>query len=207
MKVLILDNYDSFTYNLVQYIEEILGQSIDVRRNDEIALDAVADYDVIVLSPGPGVPSEAGIMPALIQRYASTKHIFGVCLGHQAIGEAFGAKLHNLSEVFHGIETPVRQVAEDQVLFRGVSPVFQAGRYHSWVVLRSSLPAELIVTAEDESGEIMAFRHRDYEVRGVQFHPESIMTKEGYRMLENFFNSVREKIAQPQTSDHATHTR
>jgi len=186
MKILILDNYDSFTYNLVQYIQEILGQKVDVARNDAISLDAVDAYDTIVLSPGPGVPEQAGIMPALIRRYAPTKAILGVCLGHQAIGEAFGGQLENLSRVFHGVDTPVQVTDAEEPLFRAIDPVFRAGRYHSWVVQRRNLPESLIVTAEDEAGVIMAFRHAEYNVRGVQFHPESMMTRVGMQILENF---------------------
>ncbi len=187
MNILILDNYDSFTYNLVQYIQEILDRPVDVYRNDEISLDAVGRYDVIVLSPGPGIPAEAGIMPALIGRYAASKAILGVCLGHQAIGEAFGGQLHNLSQVYHGIETPIRVADEAEALFKDIPATFRAGRYHSWVVQRDGLPERLQVTALDDQGQIMAFRHREHNVRGVQFHPESIMTEYGRKMLENFF--------------------
>ncbi len=190
MKILVLDNYDSFTFNLVQYIERIVGQKVDVFRNDQITLDDVAQYDVIILSPGPGVPSEAGIMPELIKRYAPTKAILGVCLGHQAIGEAFGGRLENLTQVYHGIETPVEVIDNEEVLFKGIPQVFQAGRYHSWVVRKDELPAAFVVTAVDEQGIVMAMRHREYNVRGVQFHPESIMTEHGMRMLENFFSSA-----------------
>lgn len=193
MKVLILDNYDSFTYNLVQYIEEELGHSIDVFRNDKISLDAVGEYDLIVLSPGPGVPSEAGIMPALIKRYAAEKIIFGVCLGHQAIGEAFGATIYNLPEVFHGIEHTMQRTAADSVIFQDVPMQFNAGRYHSWSVDPATLPAELIVTATDGHTGIMAMRHRDYDVFGVQFHPESIMTAEGRKMIHNLLAFVKAK--------------
>ena len=187
MKILVLDNYDSFTFNLVQYIQEILGSKVDVRRNDAITLDAVAEYDAIVLSPGPGLPSEAGIMPELIRRYAPEKAILGVCLGHQAIGEAFGAKLENLTEVYHGVETPVTVTDPEEPLFRNIGNPFQAGRYHSWAVRADHLPESLLVTAVDEKGAIMAMRHRTYNIRGVQFHPESIMTDAGRQMLENFF--------------------
>lgn len=187
MKVLVLDNYDSFTFNLVQYIERILKQKLDVFRNDQITLDEIDSYDAIILSPGPGVPSEAGIMPELIKRYAPTKSILGVCLGHQAIGEAFGGVLENLTQVYHGIETPVEVVDEDEVLFKDIPKVFQAGRYHSWVVRKEELPEAFVVTAVDEQGIVMAMRHKEYNVRGVQFHPESIMTEHGMRMLENFF--------------------
>lgn len=187
MKILVLDNYDSFTFNLVQYIQEILGQKVDVRRNDAIALDAVAGYNAIILSPGPGLPSEAGIMPELIRRYGAEKAILGVCLGHQAIGEAFGAELENLTQVYHGVETPITVTMPDEPLFMNIPEQFQAGRYHSWVVRRDSLPESLQATAVDSKGVIMAMRHREYNVRGVQFHPESIMTEFGRKMLENFF--------------------
>lgn len=185
MKVLVLDNYDSFTYNLVQYIQEILDQKIDVFRNDEITLDEVDAYDFIILSPGPGLPKDAGIMPALIQRYAASKSILGVCLGHQAIGEAFGAELENLTDVFHGVETPIDVVVEDEVLFQEMPTTFQAGRYHSWVLAKDSLPEDLEITAVDKSGVIMAMRHKTFDVKGVQFHPESIMTEHGMKMLGN----------------------
>lgn len=186
-KILVLDNYDSFTFNLVQYIQDILGRKVDVFRNDAISLDEVDAYDTIILSPGPGLPSEAGIMPALIQRYAPYKAILGVCLGHQAIGEAFGGRLENLAQVYHGIETPIRVTDPDEELFLGLPPKLRVGRYHSWVVCQEGLPASLKVTAVDEKGVIMAMSHREYNVRGVQFHPESVMTLEGKKMLANFF--------------------
>ncbi len=195
MKVLVLDNYDSFTYNLVQYIQEILEQKIDVYRNDEIELDAIEAYDLIILSPGPGLPKDAGIMPALIKRYAATKSILGVCLGHQAIGEAFGASLENLEHVFHGVETPVEVVVKDESLFQDVPTSFQAGRYHSWVVAKEDLPAVFEITAVDAEGVIMAMRHREFDVRGVQFHPESIMTEFGRKMLENVLLTSRQPVA------------
>ena len=191
MKVLILDNYDSFTYNLVQYIEEELGQPVTVRRNDEVGLDEVGDYDLVVLSPGPGVPADAGIMPELLRRYAGKLPILGVCLGHQAIGEAFGGRLHNLSEVHHGVETPMRRTKTDDVLFAGVPETFNAGRYHSWVIDPDSLPEELEVTATGEYGGIMAVQHREYPIFGVQFHPESIMTEHGRLMIKNLLDYVK----------------
>ncbi|MEL6973281.1 MAG: aminodeoxychorismate/anthranilate synthase component II [Bacteroidota bacterium] len=194
MQVLVLDNYDSFTYNLVQYIQEILERPIEVIRNDGISVDEVDAYDVIILSPGPGIPEEAGIMPDLIQRYAGKKFILGVCLGHQAIGEAFGAELQNLAEVYHGIETSMQQTEEQNVLFQGLPSAFQAGRYHSWVIKKDTLPQEFVLTAVDQQGEIMAIRHQEHEIYGVQFHPESIMTPEGYKMLENFFAHVQAKL-------------
>lgn len=196
MKVLVIDNYDSFTYNLVQYIQEILGQKIAVFRNDKISLDAVDAYDVIILSPGPGVPSEAGIMPSLLQRYAPTKCIMGVCLGHQAIGEAFGGEIYNMQDVLHGVETPILVTDNQEVLFHQLPPQFIAGRYHSWVVRKENLPDQLIITAEDERGIIMGVRHKIYDVRGVQFHPESIMTPQGRKMLENYFAYCKQKLSE-----------
>ena len=193
MKILVLDNYDSFTYNLVQYVQEIVGHKIDVFRNDAISLDEVAAYDKIILSPGPGLPKDAGIMPALIKRYAPTKHIFGVCLGHQAIGEAFGGTLHNIAKVYHGVATPIKIVDGNSLTFRGLPATIEAGRYHSWVVEKHNLPDCLQVTAIDEEGVIMAMRHEKYNVRGVQFHPESVMTPTGMTMLRNF---IFQEVAQ-----------
>lgn len=185
-KILLLDNYDSFTFNLLHIIRELGGTEVDVFRNDKISLGEVGKYDKILLSPGPGIPEEAGILLPLIRRYAPTKSILGVCLGEQAIGEAFGATLHNLEEVMHGVQTPVRILKEDEVLFRGLGKTLQAGRYHSWVIRREGLPDELEITAEDESGQIMAIRHRDYDVRGIQFHPESVLTPQGKTILKNW---------------------
>ncbi len=187
MNVLVLDNYDSFTFNLVQYIEEMLERKVTVFRNDEISLEEVNAYDIIVLSPGPGLPSESGIMPALLQKYASSKAILGVCLGHQAIGEAFGAELENLDQVYHGLETEMKILAPADPLYQDVPQHFMAGRYHSWVVRKDSIPTCLETTVEDEWGRVMGFRHRDFRVWGVQYHPESIMTVEGKRILRNFF--------------------
>ncbi len=196
MKILVLDNYDSFTYNLVQYVQEIVGHKIDVYRNDAISLDAVEEYTKIILSPGPGLPKDAGIMPELIKRYAATKHIFGVCLGHQAIGEAFGGTLHNIEKVYHGVATAIKVVDGNSLLFRGLPATFEAGRYHSWVVEKHNLPDCLQVTAIDEQGVIMAMRHREFNVRGVQFHPESVMTPEGMMMLRNFLfqSDIKEEL-------------
>lgn len=196
MNLLVLDNYDSFTFNLVQYIQEILGYEVDVFRNDEISLDAVEAYDVIVLSPGPGLPKDAGIMPELIKRYAPSKCIFGVCLGQQAIAEAFGGSLENLATVFHGIETPIQITDLEEPLFKDLPRSFQAGRYHSWVVKQDDFPSELQITALDEQGSIMALRHKAYNVRGVQFHPESIMTTVGKDMLRNLLtHCTKESVA------------
>jgi anthranilate synthase component 2 len=192
MRILVLDNYDSFTYNLVQYLQEISEFPIEVFRNDEIEIDTVDAFEIIVLSPGPGVPKDAGIMPELIRRYASSKSIFGVCLGMQAIGEAFGGKLRNLKKVFHGIETPIKVIQKDDSLFQNLPSVFTVGRYHSWVVEKEDLPNELQITAEDEEGEIMALQHTEFNVSGVQFHPESIMTEYGKEMLSNFLKNAVE---------------
>lgn len=189
MNVLVLDNYDSFTYNLVQYIREILGQQPTVFRNDEITLDDVDAYDVIILSPGPGVPADAGIMPALIKRYAGHKRILGVCLGHQAIGEAFGGEVYNMEEVYHGMATPIEVIKNDTLLFQNMDKELVVGRYHSWVVRDTNLPDCLEVTAVDENGQIMAMRHKEHDVFGVQFHPESIMTPMGKQMLVNFLQN------------------
>ena len=188
MKILVLDNYDSFTYNLVQYITELTGDTPSVFRNDEISLDEVEAYDAIVLSPGPGLPSEAGIMPELIKKYASTKHIFGVCLGMQAIGEAFGGELYNLPKVFHGVATPIQIIDNEELIFQNVPKEILVGRYHSWAVKSENLPSELKITATADNGHtIMALSHTEHNVRGVQFHPESVMTDYGKQILQNFF--------------------
>ncbi|UOQ70295.1 anthranilate synthase component II [Hymenobacter cellulosilyticus] len=187
MKILVLDNYDSFTYNLVQLLRELgYGDSTDVVRNDKINLDDIEQYDAIMLSPGPGVPSEAGLMPEVIRRYAPTKRMLGVCLGHQGIAESFGGELYNLPAVLHGIATDADIVAGEDRLFNGLPERFKVGRYHSWVVTPENFPAELEITARDTSGQILAFRHRQYDVRGVQFHPESILTEHGHQMLKNW---------------------
>lgn len=197
MKILILDNYDSFVYNLVQYIEEAIGEPVDVFRNDKIEIDAVAAYDLIVLSPGPGVPSEAGIMPELIKRYAAEKVIFGVCLGHQAIGEAFGGEIFNLSQVYHGIEHQMQQTVRDSVIFKDIPEIFKAGRYHSWSIAPETLPNVLEITAiTTDDNSIMAIRHKEYHVFGVQFHPESIMTKDGRKMISNLLEYTAEVVSE-----------
>ncbi|MBD5234925.1 MAG: aminodeoxychorismate/anthranilate synthase component II [Barnesiella sp.] len=184
MKILIIDNYDSFTYNIVDALRT-LGTVPDVVRNDRLDLDAIEDYDKIIISPGPGIPSEAGQLPQFLERYATRKPILGICLGHQALGEYFGARLRNLSEVYHGVSSPVEIVADDY-MFEGIDSGTQVGRYHSWVVDSEGLPESLEVTATSADGAIMAMRHRDYDVRGLQFHPESIMTPQGARMLDNW---------------------
>jgi anthranilate synthase component 2 len=188
MKILLIDNYDSFTYNLSLLVKRHTGVLPDVRRNDDITLEEVAIYDKIILSPGPGLPSSAGILMELIKQYAPSKSILGVCLGHQAIAEAFGATLHNLSQVYHGIATPVQQQIPD-LLFAGLENTFEVGRYHSWVADRERFPESLLVTAEDEQGYIMAFRHKEYNVRGIQFHPESILTPQGKQIMANWLDN------------------
>jgi anthranilate synthase component 2 len=196
MKILVFDNYDSFTYNLVHLVKKIVKADVEVHRNDAIPLEKVADYDKIILSPGPGIPSEAGLLLPLIREYASSKSILGVCLGHQAIGEAFGGKLVNLSTVYHGVATPVRVSGEEDgtsmapsPLFRGLPHQISVGRYHSWIVERESLPEELSVTAVDDNGYIMGLQHRSLDVQGVQFHPESVLTPDGEAILRNWLQS------------------
>ncbi len=188
MKILILDNYDSFTYNLLQVVESLGHTDVEVHRNDCIALEDVERFDKIILSPGPGIPCEAGILLDLIRRYAPTKPIMGVCLGHQAIGEAFGATLENLTDVYHGVQTPISISVEDY-MFDGVSKRVEVGRYHSWVVSEKGFPAQLEITAASDEGQIMALRHREFDVRGIQFHPESVLTPEGRKIIENFLNN------------------
>jgi anthranilate synthase component II len=185
-KILVIDNYDSFTYNLVHYIEKLTGSSPDVYRNDEISLEDVGAYDKILLSPGPGVPADAGICIALIKKYASTKSILGICLGHQAIGEAFGGTILNLSNVFHGVATPVVITDTNDPLFVNITSPIEAGRYHSWVVSGDDLPECLGITCVDESGMIMGISHKVYDVRGLQFHPESVLTGHGLEIMGNW---------------------
>ena len=184
MKLLIFDNYDSFTYNIVHAVRQ-LGVEPDVVRNDCITIDQVDDYDKIIISPGPGIPSEAGILPELLRRYAPVKPIFGVCLGEQAIGECFGAGLTNLSRVYHGIQSEISIVKPDYI-FEGLPERIKVGRYHSWVVNGEGMPDCLEVTAVSDDGCVMALRHRTFDVRGVQFHPESILTPDGIKIIENW---------------------
>ena len=205
LKILVFDNYDSFTYNLVHLVEKITHEKVDVYRNDQLPLEKVKEYDKIILSPGPGIPEEAGLLLPLIKEYASSKSILGVCLGHQAIGQAFGGELINLSSVFHGVATPVRVVRRqtsnvkvDEVsrltahvsrnLFDGLPDELEVGRYHSWVVSKENFPGELEITAEDESGMIMGLQHKTYDVQGVQFHPESVLTPTGEQIMRNWLN-------------------
>jgi anthranilate synthase component II len=211
MRILVLDNYDSFTYNLVHMVEKLTDIPVDVFRNDAISLDGISEYDKIILSPGPGLPKDAGLMPLLIQKYAPEKSILGVCLGHQAIGEAFGGKLINLEQVYHGVATEVQVISleEDKTsvvkgekekshspftihhspLFKGLPTKFSVGRYHSWVVSTDNFPGELQITATDENGFVMALQHNTYDLQGVQFHPESILTPVGETIIANWLKA------------------
>ena len=184
MRIVIIDNYDSFTYNLSHLIKS-LGAEVDVVRNDQFQMADLEGYSKIVLSPGPGIPSEAGLLLDVIRTYAGKKPILGVCLGHQAIGEVFGGQLENLSEVFHGVATPCHIVADDPI-FSGIDRDITVGRYHSWVVSNENLPDCLEVTAVSDEGQIMALRHRELNIRGIQFHPESVLTPDGRKMLQNW---------------------
>jgi anthranilate synthase component 2 len=186
-KVLVIDNYDSFTYNLVHYLED-LDCDVIVKRNDKLAIEDVDAFDKIVLSPGPGIPEEAGLLKQIIKVYAHTKSILGVCLGQQAIGEVFGGTLENLENVYHGVATNVTLSVDDENLFKGLDKTFEVGRYHSWVV-NTNLPDCLEATSFDENGQIMSLRHREYDVRGVQYHPESVLTPNGKTILKNWVNS------------------
>ncbi len=188
MKILVFDNYDSFTYNLVHLIEKITGEEPAVFRNDKIKLEEINQFDKILLSPGPGLPMESGILIDLIRTYAPSKSIFGVCLGLQAMAEAYGGKLQNLSSVFHGVATPVRVTTPEEPLFKGLPQKFDAGRYHSWVAEKTSLPNCFQITAEDENGLIMGIRHKTHDLSAVQFHPESILTSFGEMMLTNWLD-------------------
>lgn len=187
MKVLVIDNYDSFTYNLAHYLED-LNCEVTVKRNDKLALEDVEAFHKIVLSPGPGIPDEAGLLKAIIKQYAPTKSILGVCLGQQAIGEVFGGKLINLDTVFHGVATKVEISVKDEALFKNMDKIIDVGRYHSWVV-DANLPEELEATSFDKNGQVMSLRHKFYDVKGVQYHPESVLTPNGKQILENWINS------------------
>ncbi len=193
MKILVFDNYDSFTYNLVHLVEKISQQKVDVYRNDKIPLEKVKDYDKIILSPGPGIPEEAGLLLPLIKEYAPTKSILGVCLGHQAIGEAFGGKLVNLSKVYHGVATDIEvkslELGVESSLFCGLPKKFSVGRYHSWIVSDENFPDELEVTARDDNNYIMGLQHKKYAVQGVQFHPESVLTPLGETIMKNWLKN------------------
>lgn len=187
-KIVVIDNYDSFTYNIVHYLED-LNCEVTVFRNDEFYIDELKNFDKILLSPGPGIPDEAGLLKEVIKTYAPTKNILGVCLGQQAIGEVFGGSLTNLEKVYHGVATKVRITVPDEVLFKDLADEIEVGRYHSWVVNQDDFPETLEITSVDENGEIMSLRHKTYDVRGVQYHPESILTPHGKKILENWLNS------------------
>jgi anthranilate synthase component 2 len=193
LKILVFDNYDSFTYNLVHLIEKITHEKVDVYRNDKLPLEKANDYDKIILSPGPGIPEEAGLLLPLIKEYAATKSILGVCLGHQAIGQAFGGDLINLSTVFHGVATKIgvrnQESGARSRLFNDLPDELEVGRYHSWVVSKENFPAELEITAEDEGGMIMGLQHKKFDVQGVQFHPESVLTPMGEAILRNWLKA------------------
>lgn len=188
-KILIFDNYDSFTYNIVHLVNS-LGYDADVYRNDRISIEQAGAYERMIISPGPGLPCESGILTELLRRYAPHKSILGICLGHQAIGECFGAHLENLPHVYHGVATPVKVIGQDPI-FDGLGGEFTVGRYHSWVVSDEDFPSCLNVTARDGNGQIMALAHRRYDVRGVQFHPESILTPQGHILMKNWLSMPR----------------
>ncbi|WP_185882086.1 anthranilate synthase component II [Blattabacterium cuenoti] len=190
-KILILDNYDSFTYNLVHAVKKLTKNPVQVSRNNEIKLSDIEKYSKIILSPGPGIPDEAHILKPLVKTYASTKSIFGVCLGQQAIGEVFGATLLNTKEVYHGMTSLIKIIDPQEILFQKIPREIQVGRYHSWIISPHNFPKDLKITAIGDKGEIMALRHRFYDVRGVQFHPESILTPYGERIISNWLNMKR----------------
>ena len=192
MKILVFDNYDSFTYNLVHLVEKIIHNKVDVFRNDELPMEKVKAYDKIILSPGPGIPSEAGMLLPLIKEYAATKSILGVCLGHQAIGEAFGGTLTNLSTVYHGVATKINIVNQQEkhsILFEGLPEEIEVGRYHSWVIDNNQFPGELEITARDANHYIMALQHKKFDLQGVQFHPESVLTPSGEIIIRNWLKA------------------
>ena len=193
MNILVFDNYDSFTYNLVHLVEKITHAKVEVYRNDQVALEKVKEYDKIILSPGPGIPDEAGLLLPLIKEYAATKSILGVCLGHQAIGEAFGGKLVNLETVYHGVATKIevggKKPDARSRLFEELPDIIEVGRYHSWIVSDEGFPGELEKTARDENNYIMALQHKKFDVQGVQFHPESVLTPDGERILRNWLKN------------------
>ena len=187
-KIVVIDNYDSFTYNLVCYLRE-LNADVTIFRNDEFDLEIIEKFDKIVLSPGPGIPDEAGLLKAVIEKYAASKSILGICLGQQAIAEVFGGSLVNLEMVYHGVATTIEVVVDDENLFKNLDSKFEVGRYHSWIV-ENPLPSVLQITSVDEDGQIMSLRHRIFDVRAVQFHPESVLTPNGKKILENWLNGV-----------------
>ncbi len=191
MKILILDNYDSFTYNLVHMVEEITGVFPDVYRNDKISIAAIEAYDIIMLSPGPGIPDEAGILKEVIKTYGTTKPIFAVCLGLQAITEVFGGSIVNMDKVYHGVATTMEVIDKDALIFQGLPEKFEAARYHSWIADAKDFPEELKITAIDSEGGIMALAHKEHNISAVQFHPESILTPLGEKMVRNFIENIK----------------
>ncbi|MFD0976296.1 anthranilate synthase component II [Salinimicrobium gaetbulicola] len=201
ISVLVIDNYDSFVYNLVHYLEE-LDCKVTVKRNNELDLEEVEDYDKILLSPGPGIPDEAGLLKAIISKYASKKSILGVCLGQQAIGEVFGGKIINLKDVFHGVASKISVSVSDELLFKDLEKEMEVGRYHSWVVDKA-LPDCLEATSFDENGQIMSLRHKIYDVRGVQFHPESVLTPQGKQMIRNWVENTPLTENEPENKPEA----
>lgn len=194
MKILILDNYDSFTYNLVHMVEEITGETPDVFRNDEIPIEEVGNYDLIMLSPGPGIPDEAGILKEVISEYGDKKPIFGVCLGLQAITEVYGGEIINMDNVFHGVATEMKVIDEEALIFKQLPQLFTAARYHSWIADGTKMPKELKVTCVDEDGGVMAIEHEKYNISAVQFHPESILTPDGEIMVREFIENAKKGI-------------
>jgi len=205
MKIFVLDNYDSFTYNLVEAVRIISGSQITVRRNDKFDLKEIEGYDKIILSPGPGIPDEAGQLKKVIETYKATKSILGICLGMQAIGEVCGAKLINLPKVFHGVSSSIKITDRDAIIFKGMDEVIEGGRYHSWALDPNSIPKELKVTAVDYEGIPMAVSHSVYDLKGLQFHPESIMTKQGNAMLTNWLRDRPQLSFPTQGSDNFNH--
>jgi anthranilate synthase component 2 len=197
MKIILIDNYDSFTYNLVETLRQIGQAEVDVVRNDHFEMEALEKYDAILLSPGPGLPAQAGKMPEVLRQYASTKPILGVCLGLQAMVEHFGGTLYNLPSVFHGVSSTMKVTDLHDPILGKLAPQFEAGRYHSWAAVRADLPAELVITAEDQTGEIMAIRHKSLPIFGMQYHPESILTPKGPEMLANFLQIIANHQPQP----------
>ncbi|WP_271406632.1 anthranilate synthase component II [Tenacibaculum soleae] len=191
MKILVLDNYDSFTYNLVHMVEDITGNLPDVYRNNEISIEEVERYDAIILSPGPGIPDEAGILKDVIKYYAGKKPIFGVCLGLQAITEVFGGNIVNMGEVFHGVATEMEITKKDAIIFKDIPTKFEAARYHSWIATHKNFPSEISITAVDEDGGIQAIEHNTFNISAVQFHPESILTTVGEQIVRNFINNAK----------------
>lgn len=200
MKILIIDNYDSFTFNLVHIVRE-LGHEVDVYRNDKITVEAAKTYDKIILSPGPGIPDEAGVMKAVIKELGPTHSILGVCLGHQGIAEVYGASLINIPKVLHGVTSEITVKDPSSIMFKNVSPTFTACHYHSWAVQPESITPELIVTAVNNEGLIMGIRHREYDIEGVQFHPESVMTPEGKQMMKNWLSYAKRQVLNDHEGD------